>query len=263
MTKKRIGNYYILKQIGEGGFARTYLAEHTILKQMACLKQNINLSKEDTALLIQEATLLWEIHHHSLPSLRDFIDCGDGSFAMIMSYISGKDLFKIKEEDYAQGISPEHVCWMTQRCLGGLRYLHHHGVVHNDVKPHNMIVQPREHNVFMVDYGLSTLRPDRYTKCPGYTPAFAAPEQIQGKPPIPETDIFGLGLTMIYALGGDIGTKQMPSSVPKQLQEYFLRMVKYDPLSRPRNAIELTDELLALRKKLFGRTSSGEDFVIS
>ena len=52
-----IGNYEVIKQIGEGGCARTYLAKHLILKEKACLKQNLDISPEDTKLLIKEAKL--------------------------------------------------------------------------------------------------------------------------------------------------------------------------------------------------------------
>ncbi len=251
-----IGNYEVIKQIGEGGFAYTYLAKHRLLGEMACLKQNINLSPEDTELLLGEAKLLWHIHHYSLPTLRDFIQCDDGSYVLVMTYIEGKELYKIVQEDYPQGIEPEHVCWMTQRMLNALHYLHFHGVIHGDVKPQNVIIKPEEHNAVLVDYGLATLRPGRKSRTAGYTPAFAAPELILGQPPIPETDLYGLGVTMIYALGGDSYNKAYPSTVPRELQDFFNRLVVYDPLQRPRSAEELIRPLSDLREKIYGRRSS-------
>lgn len=258
-----LGNYKLIKQIGEGGFARTYLATHLILGEPACLKQNIDLSEEDTELLIKEARLLWHIHHYSLPTLRDFIDCGDGSFVMAMTFIEGKELFKIWEEDYPKGIDPEHVCWMIQRLLNALHYLHFNGVIHGDIKPQNIIIKPEEHNAILVDYGLSTMRPRRYTKCPGCTPAFAAPEQLAGKPPIPETDLFGLGLSMIHVLGGNFAAKTLPEHVPRELQEYLLRLVRHDPLKRPNSTSDLIKEISALREKIFGRKSSSKELKVS
>lgn len=249
-----IGNYEVLKQIGSGGFATTYLARHIILGELACLKQNQNLSKEDTDLLLQEAKLLWKIHHHSLPTLRDYLKCDDGSCVLVMTYIEGKDLYNIVEKCGA--IETEHVCWITQRLLNSLHYLHFYGIIHGDVKPQNILIQPNEHNAVLVDYGFSTIKPHRKSKNIGCTPAFAAPEQMTGKPPIPETDIYGLGVSMIYALGGDITGKTLPSSVPHELSEFFLQMVKHDPLKRPSTAQELIQPLSNLRVKLFGRSSS-------
>ena len=258
-----IGNYEIIKRIGEGGFARTYLARHLLLGENACLKQNLELSSEDEKLLRKEAKLLWRIHHHSLPTLHDYIKCPDGSYVLVMTYIPGKDLFRIVKEDYPEGIDSEHVCWITQRLLNALHYLHYHGIIHGDVKPQNIIVKPDEHNAILVDYGLATLRPGRSAKCPGCTPAFAAPEQLAGKPPIPETDIYGLGVSMIHALGGNFVGKTYPGHVPMELQKFFNRMVLHDPMERPKEALALVKILSDLRQKLFSRRESGKELRIT
>jgi len=259
----KIGNYEVIKQIGEGGFARTYLAIHTLLGEYACIKQNIDLSKEDKEILKREAKLLWKIHHHSLPTLRDYFVAPDGSCVMVMSFIKGKDLYKILEEDYPKGIDPEHVCWITQRLLNALHYLHFNGVIHGDIKPHNILIVPEEHNAVLVDYGLSSIRPKSMTRPLGCTAAFAAPEQLDGKPPIPETDIYGLGVSMIYALGGNFRAMTYPSSVPEPIRDFFNAMVVREPLKRPNSADKLVKPLSDLRMKVFGRTSSGKDLKLS
>lgn len=251
-----IGKYRIVKRIGEGGFAKTYLAEHLLLGEWACIKQNLVTDPEDAKLLLREAKLLWQIHHHSLPTLRDFLDCGDGSFALVMTYVPGKDLWKIVEEDFPDGIDPEHVCWMAQRLLNALHYLHYYGVIHYDVKPQNIIINAKEHNAILVDYGLSSIRPKSTTTGLGYTPAFAAPEQMANLPPIPETDVFGLGVSLIYALGGDYLAKTFPSHVPRKLKEFISKMVLHEPLKRPNDLSILVKELSDLRLELFGHRSS-------
>ncbi|MBI4144104.1 serine/threonine protein kinase [Candidatus Woesearchaeota archaeon] len=249
----RIGNYEIIRQIGEGGFGRTYEARHVCLDERACLKQNINLTDKDAELLKQEAKLLWQIHHHSLPAVRDFFKAADGSYILAMSFIEGKSLDKIIEKHKA--LHPEEVCWISQRLLNALYYLHSKGVVHCDVKPPNIIVKGKEHEAWLIDYGLACLRPTRTSKAVGYTAIFAAPEVIDGKPPIPESDIYGLGLTMIYALGGDPISKIMPDFVPAQLQEFFTEMVRYDPAQRLSwEKGDLVSRLSTIRKEVFGRT---------
>jgi serine/threonine protein kinase len=197
-----------------------------------------------------------------LPTLRDFIRCEDGSYVLVMTYIEGKDLYKIVKEDYPRGMDPEHVCWIMQRLLNALHYLHFYAIIHYDVKPQNIIIK-KEHNAVLVDYGLSSIRPGRKTRGEGYTPAFAAPEQIAGGPPIPETDIYGLGVSMIYALGGNFIGKTYPSSVPMELQEFINQMILHDPLKRPKEAQSLIKPLSNLREKLFGRRSSKKELVIS
>jgi serine/threonine protein kinase len=154
---------------------------------------------------------------------------------------------------------------MTQRLLETLRYLHSRLVIHGDIKPQNIILEEdghyrgyASHATWLVDFGLSTVKPRRYTRCPGCTPAFAAPEQIAGKPPIPETDIYGLGATMVYVLGGDIGAMTIPRAVPEPLRRFFLKMVVRDPLGRPNDVRELQKEISDLRKSLFGSRASGK-----
>ncbi len=249
-----IGNYEVIRQIGEGGFGRTYEARHILLDEKACLKQNINLTTADAELLKNEAKLLWNVHHHSLPAMRDFFRASDDSYIMAMSFVEGKTLDKIIAKHKA--LHPEEVSWIAQRLLNALFYLHSKGIIHGDVKPPNVIVQPKEHNAILVDYGLASLRPTRNTSAVGYTQIFAAPEIIEGKPPIPESDLYSLGLTMIYAWGGDPIAKTHPEYVPKKLQEFCNQLVRYNPIDRPNWKEDLVERLSDTRLEVFGRRKS-------
>jgi len=250
-----IGNYEVVRQIAEGGFGRTYEAKHILLEEKACLKQNLNLTTTDAELLRREAKLLWDVHHHSLPAMRDFFKGSDGSYIMAMSFIEGKGLEKIIEKHKA--LHPEEVCWITQRLLNALHYLHSMGIIHGDVKPPNVIVQPNLHNAVLVDYGLASLLPTRKTSAAGYTAIFAAPEIMDGKPPIPESDLYSLGLTMIYALGGDPVNKTHHDHVPKLLQDFIDDLVRYNPLERSNwEKLDLVAKLSDIRQEVFGRRHS-------
>ncbi len=263
--RPRVGNYEIIKQIGEGGFAYTYLARHVLLDAYVCLKQNIELDPEDRAILLQEAKMLFGLDFYCLATVRDVIELDDESIVVVMRFVDGAELYKLKEEMYPKGIDPEAVCWMTQRLLETLKYLHSESIIHGDIKPQNIILAESRkypgfasHAAWLVDFGLATLKPKRMTRCPGYTPAFAAPEQLAGKPPIPHTDIYGLGATMIHALGGDIGAMTMPDSVPGDLQRFFSQMVVRQALKRPSDISKLQRHLSDLRQKLFGSRASGK-----
>jgi len=253
-----VGNYNIVRQIGEGGFGRTYEARHILrLKIKACLKQHINLTPEDVELLGKEADLLAEIHHHSLPTFRDYFQADDGSYILAMSFIEGKTLEQSVKKHKA--IHPEDVCWLTQRTLNALYYLHSEGIIHGDVKPNNIIVQPPIHNAVLVDYGLSSLRPKASSAAVGYTAIFAAPEILDGKPPIPESDLYSLGLTMTYALGGDPATKQIPDHVPAKLKEFYHHLMRYNPLDRPKwEEQDLVKKISDIRLEVFGRRHSSD-----
>jgi serine/threonine protein kinase len=258
---KTLGNYRVVREIAEGGFGVTYEAEHLILGEKACLKQCLHVSEEDNELLRNEAKLLWDIHHYSLPTLRDFFQTSDGSCVLAMSYVEGPSLDKIVEKHKA--IEPEHVCWITQRLLNALHYLHFKGIVHCDVKPNNIIIKPDEHNAVLVDYGFASIRPKQITRPNGYTEIFAAPELIALKPPLPQSDFYSLGLTAIYALGGNPITKKYPKDTPQEIVNYFDRFLENNPLRRPSwESEDIVKNLSDVRLKVFGRRSSNKSLEI-
>jgi serine/threonine protein kinase len=187
--------------------------------------------------------------------MKDYFAVGDGSYAIAMSFVEGKTLDKVIDKHKA--IHPEDTCWIMQRLFGVLHYLHSNGIVHSDVKPQNLIVQPKIHNAVLIDFGLSANRPNGSTKAIGYTEAFAAPELKAGSPPIPESDLYGAGLVMIYALGGDPIGKIFPQHVPKQITDFCESLIQNDPTLRPNwEKTDLVGRLSDIRLSVFGRRHS-------
>jgi serine/threonine protein kinase len=268
---KKVGMYSLLEKIGEGGFGETWKVRHNALGTLACLKYAINVTPEDESLLLEEAKSMWELRHYSIPAIRDLVKMDDGKIALVMSYVPGPTLAQLVENNYPNGMDPEHVAWITERCLNVLYYLHHHGVIHGDVKPQNIIVEPEKHTVVMVDYGLSIVKPKRGTPTKGYTPYFAAPEQMaynaatkeyepSNTPPIPQTDLYGLGMTMIFALGGDVANVSIDGSkCPREMMNFIKSLIRRNPLKRPDvwENVNLCDTIRDVRMKDFGRVNSG------
>jgi len=256
-----IGSYRIVRKIAEGGFGRVYEGVHNLLGEKVCIKHNINVSDYDTQLFIKEAKSIWSLRHHALPAVRDFIMLEDGSCALVMTYIDGATLFDTVQEQTAKGklLDPENVCWMIARVLDGLRYLHYFGVVHGDVKPQNIIVQPTKHACTLVDFGLSSVKPGKDSRPEGYTPMFASPESLTEKPLLPESDLYSLGLTMIFALGGDVQTKKIPDTVPGPIRDFIADLIVYDVKQRPRwDKVNLLEQLKQVRLKVFGREHTND-----
>lgn len=253
---KVIGNYRIIGEIAEGGFGKTYRGEHTMLGTPVCIKHASHVSPQDEAILTEEAKAIWDLRHYAIPSVRDILKLDDGSLALVMSYIPGPTLEQITEKKRGR-LDAETVCWITERILNALRYLHYHGVVHGDVKPQNVIVQPEKHMVVLVDYGLSLIRPAANSSAKGYTPFYASPEQIAGLTLLPESDFYSLGMTMIAALGGDLGRKRVPEDLPEPVCDFIRGLVAHDILDRPRwDREDLTETLQRVRIESFGRSSS-------
>jgi serine/threonine protein kinase len=252
-----VGDYRIIREIAEGGFGKTYHAEHRTAGKPVCIKKAINLTAEDEALLLEEAQIIWDLRHWGIPAIRDLIRFPDNALGLVMSYVPGPTLAQLVTDKYADGLDPEHVAWITERILNILKYLHMHGVVHGDVKPQNVIVQTEMHTVTLVDYGLSEIKPTSKDESKGYTEYFAAPEAIDGKTPIPESDLFGLGMTMIYMLGGDVANIRVPSTTPEPMAKFIKELIRREPLRRPRVWQEdLCETIKQVREEAFGRVAS-------
>jgi serine/threonine protein kinase len=248
-----IGNYEITKIISEGGFGRIYQARHILLDEVACIKQCKLKTDEYMELLRQEAKILWRLSdHHSIPHTKDFTKINDGSYIMIMDYIDGTSLDELIPKN--SKLHPEDACWITERVLEALYYCHYNGVVHGDIKPGNVIVEQRKHDIKLIDFGLSVYKPNAHTKPIGYTEAFVAPEILSGNPPIPETDLYGAGLILLYALGGNPIIKTIPDNVQLPIKEFCNSLIRNDPMERASwDKSNLVQRISDIRQEVFGR----------
>ena len=255
---KMIGPYKLLGVIAEGGFGRTYKAEHTVIGELVCIKDCANISPQDTQMLIDECKTTWDLRHYAIPAMRDLIKMDDGRVLLVMSYIPGPTLEQLVKKVGA--LDPEHVAWITERIMNACMYLHRSGVVHGDIKPQNVIVQPDRHMAVLVDYGLSMVKPSSKDESKGYTPFYAPPEATTGKPLVPESDYYSIGMTMIFAMGGNtdyVERKQVPNNLPDEMCEFIKRMIARNVENRPQYSKEdVVDTFVAARQKAFGRRRS-------
>ncbi len=256
---KMIGPYRLIQGIAEGGFGRTYKAEHSELHELVCIKDCSNVAPQHTWILDDEAKAMWDLRHYSIPAIRDRIRLDDGRIALVMSYIPGLTIEKIVEK--VGKLPAEHVAWITERVLNALSYIHHNGVVHGDVKPQNIIVQPEKHMATVVDFGLSMIKPTIDSVSKGHTELYAPPEEIEGKPIVPESDFYSLGMTMIYALSGDLEAvkqRRVPKDVPEELCAFIRPMIARSIAGRPTwEKEDLCQTIKEVRSKAFGRKRSG------
>ncbi len=250
----KIANYKITKKIGEGGFGEVYQAEHILVKEMACVKINKEESEDAVELLKREAKLLWGLSgYHSIPSVMDFAMVDKTHAALITTFIDGKTLDDLLERGNKH-MHPEDACWITERLLSALHFCHHYGIIHSDVKPENVFVEPAKDDIKLIDFGLAAYKPRHSTSPLGYTPRYAAPELANGNPPIPETDLYGAGIVMLYALGGDVEKKSFRDDTPKELVDFCNELLRYDPADRPNwGKVNLMEKLSDARFKVFGR----------
>ena len=258
---KTVGQYKLLDQIAEGGFGRTYRAEHKVVKELVCIKDCSNVTLDDTGMLVEECKVLWDLRHYALPAMRDCIQLDDGRVLLVMSYIPGLTLEKTIEK-LGGPMEPESVMWIIERVINGLNYIHRNGVIHGDLKPQNIIIQEDKHMAVLVDFGLSLVKPTHTTQSKGFTPFYAPPEETANKPLVPESDYYSLGMTMLYALSGGhehVQRKMIPNDVPDEICDFIKRLIARDVKSRPQYGVlsdDLGDMIQEVRQKVFGRTAS-------
>lgn len=254
----RIGSYIVERQISEGAFGRTFLGRHATLGVPVCLKQEKTGDPQFVELFREEARLLWDIHHTSLPTLKDYLEHPDFGDVAVMSFIQGESLNTILR---TRGeIDDEHICWILQRVLDALSYLHYHRIVHCDIKPANIILDIPTHNAVLVDFGLALVGSLASSRAKGGTPHFIPPEFILGLPPIPASDLYSLGMTAIAMAGGNVHNGAFPSDMLPELTAFIRRMIRRDAAARPQDARELNHEMTKLRQSVFGRCSTREEF---
>ncbi len=227
-----MGPYDVVRVLGEGGFGRTLEARHRVLGLRACLK--VGHRREDDWMLLEEARLLWDLHHPCLPTLRDLFETERG-LVLAMRFVEGTPLGRL---------DPDSATRVLGRLVRALKVLHHRGIVHNDIKPANIILEPDRTGVVLVDFGAASRRPRSASVAPAYTPVFTAPEVVGGRPPTPESDFYSLGMTILAALGADLERRIQPPGVPERLLELLADMTRREAGRRERDPLERVKSLL-------------------
>jgi serine/threonine protein kinase len=262
--KTIIGPYEVVKFIAEGAMGRTYIVRHTLTKKLACLKACLSVGSEYEEIMLNEASAIWDIRHYAFPAVRDVLKLEDGAIAIAMSYVPGPTLEQCVQ--HIGAVEPEHSAWILERLLAGLNYLHANGVIHGDIKPQNIIIQPDRHSAVLIDFGLAMIKPTGKDHNVGFTNHFSPPEQIatERKPLIPETDLYSLGMTMLYVLSGKRITRidQLPRNVPTAFRNFIAKLIVPDINRRPNwQKTDLLEEVANMRIASFGtRNTRGKVF---
>lgn len=189
-----------------------------------------------------------------LPVLLDHFRLDDGRLGIVLRKLEGYDFCVIRENPrYRNGIPEKHMVWMLSRILSAIGYSHSIGVVHCNLEPSHFIARPKDHNIFCIDWSYAAIDPshtaDRFKV---FNEEFSPPEVKEKKPPLPSSDLYSIGMCMIYLLGGDLKTKEMPDAVHPQLQQFLKYFVLESPLQRAHDAWQAYGQLDHLVRGLWG-----------
>lgn len=176
----------------------------------------------------------------------------DGKQGLVLRELDGLDGLTLREKLTA-GVPPEHGFWILRRLLSVLGYAHSLGILHGNVEPAHVMVRPKDHNVFLVDWCYGIVEPARTgegfrTRNEDYGP----PEVAEGKPPIPASDLFSAGRTMQFLLGGDPPGFTLPAAVPDRLKRILSFMTLESSRGRAQDAWSLYDEVGRARLEVYG-----------
>ncbi|BAY60492.1 serine/threonine protein kinase [Calothrix brevissima NIES-22] len=208
--------YEILKVLGRGGFGITFLAKNAVLpgKPLCVIKQlcpkvtSIKSWERACQRFKKEAKALGELGSHpQIPMLLDYFEV-KGEFYLVQEYIRGSTLAREVKKSGTKNEAA--VKQFLQELLPVLNYLHQHGVIHRDIKPHNLLRCEDDGRIVLIDFGAvkqelvnaeqNSMHRHPTTNFVG-TMGYAPPEQFS-LTPVYASDIYALGVTCIYLLTG-------------------------------------------------------------
>lgn len=274
--------YSDFKKIGSGGMATVYRAKDKQLDRDVAIK--VIKPEKSTSEIFQkrferEAKVVARLQHPNIVQVYDYQTTDKGSY-YVMPLIDGETLADILEQGH---IHSGQIKQAVKAILSALEYAHREGIIHRDIKPENVFLD-KQGRFYLGDFGIltfsaagegrSTLTEDGNFQG---TPAYASPEQIEGHPLSPASDIYAAGVLFYQLLSGELPfdgnlnqiisghlNRDLPAIDTSRLDESLRamvpvveRMLRKDPASRYQSCQEA---LNALETKWAGSsdTKSGE-----
>src|ERR1700758_3572299 len=256
------GRYRIIALLGKGGMGEVYRADDLTLGQPVAMKFLPDEAADDQGLLERFRNEVRMARRVSHPNVCRVYDVGevDGHTFFTMEYIDGEDHASLLRR--IGRLPPDKAVEISRELCAGLAAAHSKGVLHRDLKPANIMLDGRG-QVVITDFGLASLSDDiRGIEVRSGTPAYMAPEQIEGREVTMLSDIYALGLVLYEIFTGrrafaekpvgvlSAGTNRTPtrpSSVVRDIdpivEKVILRCLEENPVSRPPTALAVSAAL--------------------
>jgi hypothetical protein len=253
----RFANKFILeREIGSGGMSTVFLAKDDVLDRHVAVKVlKPELGETDIgARFRREGRTAAKLSH---PNIVQVYDAGEGEFEgretsyIVMEYIPGGDLKELIDK---QGALSGGDLTRLSGVADGLAHAHERGVIHRDIKPHNILLDENGRPK-LADFGIARALDATYaTRTGSYlgTALYSSPEQLQGHKITPKSDVYSLGVTLYHAATGQtpfIGSpievanqhiskeptspRELNDAVSPSLDALILDCLRKEPDSRP------------------------------
>jgi eukaryotic-like serine/threonine-protein kinase len=256
------GRYRILRRLGSGGMANVYLAEDEELGRRVAIKiLNDRHASDDSFVerFRREAKNAAGLSHPNIVSIYDRGEA-EGTYYIAMEYLEGRSL---KDRIVAEGPLPiPAAIEATRQVLRALGFAHRGGIVHRDVKPHNVLLaqDSAERRYKVTDFGISRTSASQMTEAGSIvgTAQYLSPEQARGAPVDQRSDIYSVGIVLYELLTGQL---PFTGETPLEIAMKHLSEIPKPPSSvRPEISPDLDMVVLrALAKDPDERFDSAED----
>jgi eukaryotic-like serine/threonine-protein kinase len=267
------GRYTLLDVLGAGGMAKVYLAHDSVLDRDVALKVMREEYSDDEGFVERfrrEAKNAASLTHPSIVQIYDQGRSEDGSYYIAMEYVPGGTL---KERIADEGpLDPGEAAGIASQVAEALRAAHERGIVHRDIKPHNVLMNASGETK-VADFGIARAASSRTiteTDLMLGTAAYMSPEQIGGERVDSATDLYSLGVVLYEMLTGELPyqaddpiatamqhlnrppphPRDANPAVPEELDALTAKLLAKDPAARYASAAELAEDLRRVRDGL-------------
>lgn len=277
------GRFAIRRLLGIGGTSAVYVAQQVSMGRDVALKvlRSELLSREQaTERFVREVRAVSRLTSPHTISVYDVGRTEDGLLYIAMELLKGRSLFRLTTEEPAP-MSAWRAVSLVDQVLNSLEEAHQVGVLHRDLKPENIFVIPgagRTEFAKVLDFGIAQLGDDAEGRDSDRslvvgTPRYMSPEQMEGKPLDPRSDLYSVATILFELIAGrppfEAATpvalalrkvQEVPpllrqvnphARIPDELEAFLARALSRDPDRRPQNASEFKN-LLALAMEGFG-----------
>ncbi len=268
-TDELYGNRYrVVGLLGTGGMARVYRARDELLGREVALKvlsERLSSDRSFVERFRREAQNAAGLNHPNIVALYDYGD-EDNRYFIVMELIEGRSLSEVLDEDGA--LMPERAAEIARDTANGLGRAHDAGLVHRDIKPHNIMIT-NNGQTKVTDFGIArALGGDAeatmtQTGMVIGTAAYLSPEQAQGNPVDARSDVYSLGCVLHETLTGDTPfsgdtplsiaykhvrenperASEVNSDVPEALDAIVMKAMSKNPDNRYADANEMAEDL--------------------
>jgi serine/threonine-protein kinase len=265
------GRYRILSRVGSGGMADVFCAEDQQLGRRVALKLLHRRFSEDPGFVERfrrEAQAAAGLQHPNVVSVYDRGDY-EGIYYIAMEYLPGRSLKQIIREEAP--IEPVRAIDLTLQILKAARFAHRHGVIHRDLKPHNVIVDDAGH-AKVTDFGIARAGASDMTETGSImgTAQYLSPEQAQGHAVSASSDVYSVAVVLYELLTGRVPfdaesavsialkhVSEAPTAptainprIPPELEQIVLWGLNKNPADRPQDADQFIAALEAARASI-------------